>query len=78
MKAKGREGPREGRKFRKNHRSNKNFSCHPKTLSNKYHKKSKNTLLLKLRQTFAECLLQLAILVEFVILAIFANYFIHF
>ena len=73
-KRNGEEGPREVRKFPKNRKSNKNFSCHPKRLSNKYHNKSRNKLL----QKFAECLLQLAILVEFVILATSAIYFIHF
>ena len=41
-KRKGQEGLREVRKFWKNRKSNKNFSCYVKRLSNKYGKNSKN------------------------------------
>ncbi|CAH3027637.1 unnamed protein product [Porites evermanni] len=39
---KGEEGLGEVRKFRKNRKSSKNFSCYVKRLSNKYGKNSKN------------------------------------
>ena len=41
-KRKGQEGLGEVRKFWKNPKSNKNFSCYVKALSNKYGKNSKN------------------------------------
>ena len=41
-KRKGQEGLREVRQFWKNRKSNKNFSCYVKRLSNKYGKNSKN------------------------------------
>ena len=41
MKRKGQEGLRDVRKFRKNRKSNKNFSYYVKRLSNKYGKNSK-------------------------------------
>ena len=42
MERKGKEGLRDVRKFRKNGKSNKNFSSDVKILSNKYGKNSKN------------------------------------
>ena len=42
MERKGQEGLRDVLKFRKNRKSNKNFSSYVKILSNKYGKNSKN------------------------------------
>ena len=41
-KRKGQEGLRDARKFGKNRKSNENFSCYVKRLSNKYGKNSNN------------------------------------